>query len=82
MLKIFLCKQENPKKKSFLTPFFLLLEVKKSVKPGQAVHRPEVIDKSDKQKNVLKIRKTIQIQKDGQIGKNKKVCIVTQINIF
>ena len=56
MLKIFLCKQENPRKKSFLTPFFLLLEVKKSVKPGQAVHRPEVIDKSKGHKGTFIIK--------------------------
>ena len=46
---------------------------------GQSVHRIELIDKSDRQKNIKKIeRKNIYIQKTADQENDKIVCIGTQ----
>ena len=44
------------------------------IKEGQTVHRTEVIDKSDKHKNILKIRQTNQNKDKNK--KPKQTCMV------
>ena len=48
---------------------------KQKIEQGQTVHRTEVTDISDKQKNVLKIRCTnLKTEKRGRQENNMKIC--------